>query len=363
MKLWINACEVSGDLQAGILLQSLRKEYPTLQAIGMGGNKLEEAGQINFFHINELSLMGITEIFHAIPRIFKLLKQIKQSIIDQKPDAILLVDSAEFNFKIAKFAKKHGIPVYYFIPPKVWAWRQYRVKFLKKYVKTILCILPFEVDFYKKHGIDVKYIQNPLVDYLSEYKEKVRAVVPYQIALMPGSRKKEVSALLPIFAETAEILEKEFPQMKFSIIQAPHFTAEYLENFWHGLESTPEVQLVPSKERYSFLRSCQFCIAASGTATLETGLLGVPTVISYKVSKFSYFIGKLFIKVKYIGLVNLIFNREVFPEYIQEEAKPEILARQIKEWIYKSSTIESIACDLKELENKMYNKNEKLDLF
>ncbi len=367
MKLWINACEVSGDLQAGILLESLKKSHPNIQAIGMGGNKLEESGQINFFHINELSVMGITEVFSALPRIFRLLSQIKKTILKEKPDAILLVDSAEFNFKIAKFAYKHNIPVYYFIPPKVWAWRQSRLKFLKKYVKKIFCILPFEVEFYQKHGIEVSYIQNPLVDFLQPYIEKQeRKITPFRIALMPGSRKKEVNSLLPLFAETTAILKEEFPQMKFSIIQAPHFTQEYLEKIWNESDidyEIPNVDFVQSKDRYTFLRTCEFCIAASGTATLETGLLGLPTIISYRISKLTYFLVHRFVKVKFAGLVNLIFDREVFPEFIQDNAKAELLARQIKEWIYKTEKIEKVYKDLEELQIKVSSNNTNIRIF
>ncbi len=381
IKLWINACEVSGDLQAGILLNSLKKNYPNLQAIGMGGNKLEEEGMVNFFHINELSVMGITEILQSIPKIFSLLRQIKQSIKEQKPDAILLVDSAEFNFKIAKFAKKLNIPVYYFIPPKVWAWREYRLNFLKKYIKSILCILPFEVDYYKENNIDVTYIQNPLMNFLAPYKKSEAQIKPLRIALMPGSRKKEVTKLLPVFAHTCAILKNEFPQAEFYIIQAPNFTEDYLKEVWHEADEIartkevdadqhdvsnfpiPAIQCIKSSKRYEFLRTCEFCIAASGTATLETGLLGLPTVISYKVSPFSYFIGKNFVKVKYIGLVNLIMNKEVFPEYIQEEAHAENLSRQIKEWIYKPDKIEIIRKELQALDKKMQAEDKDLTIF
>ncbi len=378
LKIWINACEVSGDLQAGILLSSLKKSYPMLEAIGMGGNKLEEEGQVNFFHINELSVMGIVEVLQSIPKIFKLLREIKKSILEHKPDAILLVDSAEFNFRIAKFAKKHNIPVYYFIPPKVWATREYRIKFLQKYVRSILCILPFEVEYYKKYNINVSYIQNPLVDFLAPFKKENREFVPFRIALMPGSRKSEINYLLPIFAKTAALLKHEFPKMEFHIIQAPNFSREYLTQAWeenceeelhkdaneeNDFYPLPKIQFVSGSERYKFLRTCEFCIAASGTATLETGLLGVPTVISYKGSKLSYYIVMLFLKVKFVGLVNLIFNREVFPEYLQNEAKADILARQIKEWLYKSDKIDKINKDLKILEEKMAAPSKRIDIF
>lgn len=363
MKIWINACEVSGDLQAGILLQALKNEYPQLEAIGMGGNKLEEAGQLNFFHINELSVMGLSEVFSAIPRIFSLWKEIKKAFRKERPDAIILVDSAEFNFPLAKEAKKLNIPVYYFIPPKVWAWRQYRVRFLQKYIKSILCILPFEVDFYKKFGIEVQYIQNPLVNFLKPYTQAKRNIIPQSIAIMPGSRKKEVSTLLPLFAQTAALLKKDFPNMTFHIIQAPHFTAEYLAEFWNYEEGAPDVNYIPNHERYDFLRTCEFCIAASGTATLETALLDIPTIISYKVSAFSYTLARPFIHVKYAGLANLILDDLLFPEYIQKDAQPLFIAENIKDWIEHPVKIQEIYKKLEHLRSVMQKENAPIQLF
>ncbi len=365
MKIWINACEVSGDMQAGILLQALKEHYPQLQAIGMGGTKLEEAGQENIFHINALSLMGISEIFSALPRIFALSKAIKQRILLEKPDYLILVDSAEFNLPLAKFAKKHNIPVYYFIPPKVWAWREYRINTLKKYVDKILCILPFEVDYYKKHNMDVQYIQNPLVAFLEKYNETtlVENEDTLNIALMPGSRKKEVSKLLPIFARATEKIARKHPNAVFNIIQAPNFTEEYLQSFWNAVPNAPRINYIKSQDRYSFLKTCQFCIAASGTATLETALLGIPTIISYKVSSFSYFIGRTFVKCKYAGLANLILNKELFPEYLQEDATEENIYKALEKWLNNPSELAHIKEELKILKNMMTKKDSDLAIF
>ncbi len=365
MKIWINACEVSGDMQAGILLQALKKTYPELKAIGMGGSKLEEAGQENLFHISSLSVMGISEIFSALPRILGLLKKIKQRILEEKPDYLLLVDSAEFNLPLAKFAKKHNIPVYYFIPPKVWAWREYRINALKKYVDKILCILPFEVEYYKKHNIQVQYIQNPLVAFLEEYNEIQQDTnnSSLKIALMPGSRKKEVSKLLPLFAQVAKSIQEKHKHAEISIIQAPNFTQEYLQSFLNLEENPLQVNFIPAKDRYTFLKSCDFCIAASGTATLETALLELPTIISYIVSPFSYFIAKTFVKCKYAGLANLILNKEVFPEFLQENATKENILAALEKWIEKEDELQQVKKELLILKEKMVKKDVNFAIF
>ncbi len=366
LKVWINACEVSGDLQASLLLSELQKIYPDMEVIGMGGEHLHALGQKNLFHVNELSVMGITEIISAIPKIFKLWKRIKQSIKEEKPDVVILVDSGEFNFPIAKYVKNLGIPVYYFIPPKVWAWRKYRVKYLKKYVDKIFCILPFEVEFYKQHGIYSEYIQNPLVNALASYKaltfnkENTETI---HFSIMPGSRRKEVTSLLPFFAKVASELYKKYPNSTYSIIQAPSFTQEYLESFWKTSENLPPVNFIQSNERYKALANSHFCLAASGTATLETALIKLPTIISYQVSNLTYTIAKIFMKIDFAGLASLIAGHEVFPEYIQKDMTLEKVMPKIYSWIENPEELEKLQKELDLVADKLKSDSTQLRIF
>ncbi len=349
--LWINAGELSGDLQGGALLSALREYAPedALRVVGMGGDNLARAGQENLLRVEQLSVMGIVEVITSLPRIFGLLRRIRREMERIRPDAVLLIDAPEFNFRVAKIAHRLGIPVYYFIPPKVWAWRTGRVKFLKEHVRRIFSILPFEVDFYREHGMDVTYVGNPLVD-LVDY-ESIRDVPPVQnrIGLMPGSRRKEVESLLPAFSGAAALLAERFPELEFHCIRASSFSEEYLRSLW---KAPVPLVMHDGKDRYRLMRTFPCIMAASGTATLETGLAGVPTLVAYKVSPLSYQIALHVLKVKWISLTNLIMNRTVFPEHIEKDADPAPLAARMEEWLSRPEILEGIRRDLDELREK-----------
>ena len=349
--LWINAGELSGDLQGGALLSALREYAPedALRVVGMGGDNLARAGQENLLREEQLSVMGIVEVITSLPRIFGLLRRIRREMERIRPDAVLLIDAPEFNFRVAKIAHRLGIPVYYFIPPKVWAWRTGRVKFLKEHVRRIFSILPFEVDFYREHGMDVTYVGNPLVD-LVDY-ESIRDVPPVQnrIGLMPGSRRKEVESLLPAFSGAAALLAERFPELEFHCIRASSFSEEYLRSLW---KAPVPLVMHDGKDRYRLMRTFPCIMAASGTATLETGLAGVPTLVAYKVSPLSYQIALHVLKVKWISLTNLIMNRTVFPEHIEKDADPAPLAARMEEWLSRPEILEGIRRDLDELREK-----------
>ncbi len=353
MKLWISAGELSGDIQGAELLRALRRESEArglrLDAAGMGGVNLERAGQRNMLRIEELSVMGVVEVLSSLPRIPGMLKRVRHALAKERPDAVLLVDAPEFNFRVAKIARELNIPVYYFIPPKVWAWRTGRVAFLKKHVRRIFSILPFELDFYRSHGMAVEYVGNPLVD-LVDY-ENIRHILPEpgRIGLMPGSRKKEVESLLPAFSSAADLLLREFPRLSFHCIRAPHFAETYLRKFWNG---AAPLHMAEPEGRYAFMRSCQCLMSASGTATLESGLAGVPTLVAYRLNPLSYALGRRVIKVSWISLTNLILGREAFPEHIQQDASPEALAARIGTWLREPEHFARMAEDMKELREK-----------
>lgn len=349
--LWINAGEISGDLQGGALLAALREITPkdSLRVVGMGGDNLARAGQENLLRVEELSVMGIVEVLTSLPRIFGLLRRIRREMERIRPDAVLLIDAPEFNFRVAKIARALNIPVYYFIPPKVWAWRTGRVKFLKEHVRRIFSILPFEVDFYHAHGMDVEYVGNPLVDLVDYASIKDVSPVPHSIGLMPGSRRKEVDSLMPAFAGAAALLTKKFPDLEFHCIRSSNFSEEHLRSLWNC--DAPLV-MHDGADRYRLMRSFQCIMAASGTATLETGLAGVPTLVAYKVSPLSYQVALRVIKVKWISLTNLIMNRTVFPEHIEKDADPEPMARRVADWLEHPEKLDGIVRDLEELRER-----------
>ncbi len=338
-KIWINCGELSGDIQGAELVKALKENRADLEFVGMGGENLKNQGVRTLFHINELSVMGISEVIEALPRILCLLKRIKQALLQEKPDALLVIDAPDFNFRVIGMAKKLGIPVYYFIPPKVWAWRKYRLRFLKDNVKKIYSVLPFEVEFYRENNVEIQYIGNPLVQVVNADAYRHIEPVSARIALMPGSRKREISALLPVFSEMAENMARNNPDFAFYLIQAPQFSEEFLRSFW---KSSVPLHFIPAEKRHAFLASCEMAVAASGTAVLETALLGVPTMVAYKVKPFSYMLGKFFVHVKYVSLPNLILGKELFPELLQNDANALNLAEIAKTWHYHKSVREEI---------------------
>lgn len=345
-KLFVSVGESSGDLQAGAVVRQLRNLVPDLHVYGIGGDNLAQAGQDNVFGLERLSVMGGVEVLAKLPGIFNLLGEIKELFAQDRPDAVLLVDSAAFNFRVGKLARKMGIPVIYFIPPKIWAWNTGRVKFLKKNADLVISILPFEREFYAKHQVPFYYSGNPLVDLLDPVSQLGLTPHPGRIGLMPGSRRKEVEPLLPVFGQMAEMLSRERPGLQFHCIRAPGMDEEYLRQLWNS--KTP-LHFVENDRRYAFIPTCQAIVAASGTATLETGLLKTPTLVTYKLNSLTWFLASRLVKVNWVSLTNLILQRELFPELLQDQCKPENLAKQLGSWLDNPQQLEAMRADLQEL--------------
>jgi len=243
-------------------------------------------------------------------------------------------------------AKRLGIPVIYYITPQVWAWRKGRVKFLKRWVDRLLCIFPFEESFFREHGLTATFVGNPLLELMDLGTLKKKKPEAKRVGILPGSRKKEIFSLLPVFAAAASSLVQSDPEIRFSLIQAPHVNAEWIQDLWP--KNLP-VDIFPTAKRYEELRRCRFVIAASGTATFECALLGVPTMLAYKVAPLSYYVGRALIKVQYIGMANLILQQRVFPEFIQHDATPQALAAQARVWFEHPEYLEEIIATVNRL--------------
>ena len=348
--IWINAGETSGDLHGGNLMKAIYKVAPDTTFCGMGGPEMRSKGMDAVLKVEDLSVMGFTEVFGKIFDILKMLKIIKNELEIRRPDAVVLIDAPEFNFRVAKYASKLGIPVYYYISPKLWAWRTGRAKFIAKHVTRLFSILPFEVEFYKRFNMDIDYIGNPLVDVIDW--PSIDHITPdkNRIGILPGSRKKEIEALMPQFAKAASIMAQQMPELEFHCIQAPGIEPERLRSLWNT--SVP-LTIHSPKDRYAFMRSCNMVIAASGTVTLESALVGTPTLIAYQLSKLTFFLATKFIRVPFIGLPNLIMGREVFPELLQEQANGEIVADCAMSWLTTPGKLEAIRKDLTLLREKI----------
>ena len=329
-RIWISAGEASGDLHGGLLVQALRAAQPGIVCQGMGGPAMRAAGLEALFRTESLSVMGFTEVLGHLPRIFCMLREMERTLAKLRPQAVVVIDAPSFHFPLIKAARKLGIPVYYYISPKVWASRQERARFIKENVRRVISILPFEVPFYRKFGMEVDYVGNPLVDVVDEAALASITPQPGLIGLLPGSRKKEVSALLPEFGGAARILLQRLPHLRFAITRAPGLSEEFIRSFW---PADVPMTLQEPDNRWAFMRQCQMLIVASGTVTLESALAGTPTLVTYKLSSFSYHLLKQFVRVPYISLPNLILERQVFPEMLQAACNAAPLAEAALRWL------------------------------
>lgn len=343
---WINVCEASADAYGAILMKELQKRSPGIEITGMGGPAMRSAGLDSVFKAEDLSIVGFTEVFSSLPRILGYLRTIKKALREKRPAALILMDAPDFNFRLAKMAHYLGIPVMYYIAPQVWAWRKSRVNFLKKYVDRIACIFPFEEDFFRDNGIKADFVGHPVMEILNLAELKKISPSPKNIAILPGSRKKEISSLLTDFSEAATSLRKDNQDMTFNVIQAPGISRNYLNQF---CPSKPWFRYIPFEKRYEFIRKSQMAIAASGTVTLECAILETPTIVAYRLSPISYLLGRMLIHVKHISMANLILKKEVFPEFIQSGVSAENLADVARVWIKEPQKMDAVKQSLKEL--------------
>ena len=317
MRYYLVAGEASGDLHGANLMKALKDQDPDAEFRYFGGDKMKAEGGMLAKHYADMAFMGFTEVLLNLRTIFRNLKTCKDDIQAYAPDVLILIDFPGFNLKVAGFAKENGIKVCYYISPKVWAWNQKRVLKIKKVVDKMFCILPFEVDFYKDWGMEVDYVGNPLLDEKaafvpdSTFLDKHGLNKQNQIiALLPGSRKQEIERLLPAMLSVTET----FPGQQFVVAAAPGFPVVYYQQFI----GSKNVKLVFG-QTYDLLNIATAAIVASGTATLETALFHVPQVVVYKGGTISIAIARMLVKIKFISLVNLIMDREVVIELIQED--------------------------------------------
>ncbi|MEO6611910.1 MAG: lipid-A-disaccharide synthase [Chitinophagaceae bacterium] len=341
MKYYIIAGEASGDLHGSNLIKELKKLDGPAEIRCWGGDKMQEAGGELVKHYRELAFMGFAEVVKNLPTIFRNLRFCKEDILHYKPDTLILIDYPGFNLRIAKWAKQQGLKVIYYISPQVWAWKEGRVKMMKQCIDKMLVILPFEKEYYKKKwDWEVEYVGHPLVEVIGESQERragsgergavsqvyeVRSTLLSErpvVALLPGSRKQEILKKLPVMLEVS----KSFPAYQFIVAKAPGLE----ESFYDGLLKDHSNVSYVSDKTYELLAQSKAALVTSGTATLETALFGVPEVVCYKGSYLSYQIGKRVVKVKYISLVNLIMDKLVVKELIQNDLTVENLRQELE---------------------------------
>jgi lipid-A-disaccharide synthase len=328
MNYYIIAGEASGDLHGSNLIRELNKLDPSSTFRCWGGDKMKEAGGDLVKHYRELAFMGFAEVLMNLRTIFRNLKFCKEDILQHQPDALILIDYPGFNLRIAKWAKQQGLKIIYYISPQVWAWKEGRVKTMKQCIDKMLVILPFEKDYYKnKWDWEVEYVGHPLVEVIERSREsgvgsQELADKPI-IALLPGSRKQEILKKLPIMLE----LSKSYPSCQFIVAKAPGLDEQFYDKL---LKPFSNVSYVTNKT-YDLLLQSKAALVTSGTATLETALFAVPEVVCYKGSWISYQIGRRLVNVKYISLVNLIMDKLVVKELIQNKLTVANLQQELEE--------------------------------
>jgi len=341
LKYFIITGEASGDLHASNLMQAIQIKDAEASFAYWGGDRMQAVDGNIKKHISELAFMGFVEVIANIRTILKNIKTCKSQIIEFNPDVLILVDYPGFNLRIADFAKDHGIPVHYYISPQIWAWKQNRVHKIKKVVDAMYTILPFEKAFYKKFDVDVEYVGHPLVDAIQKFKSEALTAIDFRrkhelneqpiLALLPGSRNQEIKAKLPIMLEAA----KSFKNYQVVIAGAPNKNSA----FYHSLASKSSVKIIED-DTYNLLNQSTIAMVTSGTATLETALFKVPQVVCYKASFLSYHIAKRLVKVKYISLVNLIMDKPVVTELIQNDLTANKIVEDLQKFEHSTANIQ-----------------------
>lgn len=344
-KIYVIAGEASGDLHASNLMQAMLSHDPELDFRFWGGDKMNEVHPGLVKHIRELAFMGFWEVITNLRTILKNITFCKEDILAYAPDAIVLVDYPGFNLRIAEWAHENGIKVIYYISPQVWAWKQKRVHKIKQVVDKMYVILPFEKEFYDRFDYEVDYVGHPLLDEIAKHgfdeSQRLAFYGKHElddrpiIAVLPGSRRQEVSIKLPIMLDAL----KAFPEYQVIIAGAPSLDEAFYAPF-----NSENVKMV-SNETYALLASSKAAVVTSGTATLETALFKIPEVVCYKSSRFSYEIAKRLVKVKYISLVNLIMDREVVKELIQADCNALAIRTELSKLLndekYRSALMEN----------------------
>ncbi|MET3035221.1 lipid-A-disaccharide synthase [Chryseobacterium sp. NRRL B-14859] len=328
MKYYIIAGEASGDLHGSNLMKALKQKDPDAEFRFWGGDLMKAQGGTLVKHYRDLAFMGFLEVVMNLRTILNNIKFCKEDIRKNRPDVLILVDYPGFNLRIARFAKELGIKVVYYISPQLWAWKEGRVEIIKKYVDEMMVILPFEEDFYRKHGVHSHFVGHPLLDAISDLQEinpetfkKENGLNEKEIiALLPGSREQEVEKMLEIMLS----VRPHFKNYQFVIAGAPSLPKEFYQKYVDD-----NVHFV-SNRTYDLLRCSKAALVTSGTATLETALLNVPEVVCYRGSQISYAIAKRLVKnINYISLVNLIMDREVVKELIQSDLNTKNLVDEL----------------------------------
>ena len=341
------AGEASADLHGSNLVSAMKRHDPDIVFWGIGGNRMAHAGVRILTRSSDMAVVGLTEVFRRIHTIIKASARLKSILRNRRPDLLILIDYPDFNIHIAGVAKRYNIPVLYYISPQIWAWRSGRVRKIARRVDRMAVILPFEKEFYSTRGVQVDYVGHPLLDICPDSVNKKQARFDLDVGnnypvvgILPGSRKEEIRNLLPVMVESVRILNRRYADMQCLLPLAQTIRPEFVQPFIEG--TGLNIKIFSGDNIYNILSACDIAVVTSGTATLETAIMGVPMVVIYKGSKISYMIVKRMVKVSHISLANLVAGEEVVPELIQDEVTPEGIAKKMFIMLEERDTRENI---------------------
>ncbi|HUP66345.1 MAG TPA: lipid-A-disaccharide synthase [Thermoanaerobaculia bacterium] len=327
MKLCVVAGEASGDLHAAEVMRELRTLDPDLELFGIGGDGLAAEGLRRIRDARDLAIVGLFNVLGHLPMYFRALRDLIRAIERERPDAILLVDYPDFNLRVAARAKTLGIPVFYYISPQVWAWRKRRVRQIAERVDQMFVIFPFEKELYDQRGVEAMYVGHPLVGQLSSVRPRSSEPpsAPFRIAILPGSRRMEVDSLLRPALGAVEIMKKSVSVESF-VVLAPTIERSQIARLIGS--TSVDVRIIEGEERLPALAGADLAICSSGTATLESAILGVPPVVVYRLPPLTYAVARRMVRLPYFSLVNIVAGKGIVPELIQQEVSAERVAQE-----------------------------------
>ena len=357
IKIMVVAGEASGDQHAARLVQAIRDRLPKAEFYGIGGKALAGQGMRLACWAEDLAVIGLTEVFHKIPTLWQALRALWRYLRDERPHLVILVDFPDFNFLVLRLAKWFRVPVMYYISPQVWAWRRGRVKTIARLVNRMVVIFPFEEEFYRQHEVAVTYVGHPLLETLPALPpgRQLRDRFGLQagdlaVALLPGSRAGEISELLPDMLRSASQLSHKLPQCRFFLPLALTAPKDLVE---HLVAQARVPVAIHQGQTYEILAAADLALVTSGTATLETALLGTPMVIIYRVAPLTFAVARLLVRVPHIGMANLLAEEGLFPELIQDDVTPGRITEAVLQVIRDPEKLAGISAGIKRIRNRL----------
>ncbi len=356
-RIFVSCGEASGDLYAAALLGELRKLDRDVECFGLGGDQLAQAGAELLVTLDEISVIGLVEVLEKLPALHRAKKKLLEAVRQRRPDAAVLIDFSGFNLRLGRSLKALGIPIVYYVSPQVWAWRRGRVKAIREIVDKMLVILPFEEEFYRREGVPVRFVGHPLRDMVRPQEDRqsfckksgLDSERPI-VAVLPGSRRREIGLHLPILARSIEMMMDERPELQFLVVQAPTISRAQILS---GLGEVAEQVQILAGSADEGLAHASVAIVASGTATVEAAICGTPMVVVYRTSQLSYFLGKPFVRVPHYAMVNLIAGKRLVPELMQDEMTDRAVAHETLQLIDNASAAGAMRQGLEEVKARL----------